>query len=266
MSMDTYVDSDWAGCKSTRRSTSGGGIKIGWHAIKTWSSTQATVALSSAEAELYSMTKGAAQTLGVMALAQDFGRKLSAKVHSDASAALGIVARQGLGKMRHLDVQYLWLQDKVRDGSLTVMKVPGQQNPADMLTKHVPAADVHRHMETLSMKVRNDRADIAPKLDRINDTTRDDDDHGDGDGWQKHGECLVRVHAKPRQALFTPLRVAGSPPAKALTAVRITEGVFCDNNEAFARTDNWTSRSAAHLDLGRRWTGSTRFIARKDRS
>ena len=78
---DTYVDSDWAGCKSSCRSTSGGVAKIGCHAIRSWSTTQATVAMSSAEAELYALTKGAANTLGFIALAKDFGYDLNPEPH-----------------------------------------------------------------------------------------------------------------------------------------------------------------------------------------
>ena len=55
---DTYVDSDWAACRSTGRSTSGGALTLGYHTIKTWSTTQAVVAMSSGEAELYALTKG----------------------------------------------------------------------------------------------------------------------------------------------------------------------------------------------------------------
>ena len=70
--------------------------------MKTWSTTQAVVALSSAEAELYALLKATSQTLGLVSLASDFGLELSAKVRTDASAALGIVNRQGLGKLTHL--------------------------------------------------------------------------------------------------------------------------------------------------------------------
>ena len=45
------TDSDWAGCRRTRRSTSGGCTYRGQHMLKFWSKTQAVVALSSAEAE-----------------------------------------------------------------------------------------------------------------------------------------------------------------------------------------------------------------------
>ena len=48
----SYSDSDWAGDKKTRKSTSGGVITIGSHYIKSWSKSQSVIALSSAEAEL----------------------------------------------------------------------------------------------------------------------------------------------------------------------------------------------------------------------
>ena len=89
--VDCFVDSDWAGCKATCRSTSGGALMLGSHCLKGYSTTQATVALSSGEAELYSMTKGASQALGIISLAADFGINLSGMVHCDAAAALGIV-------------------------------------------------------------------------------------------------------------------------------------------------------------------------------
>ena len=100
---DTFTDSDWAGCKATCRSTSGGVILLREHCLS-WSSTQAIVALSSAEAELYALTKGAAQALGVMSLLADFGVELTGAMHTDASAAIGIIRRKGLGKMRDLNV------------------------------------------------------------------------------------------------------------------------------------------------------------------
>ena len=103
-----FTDSDWAVCKTTCRSTSGGAALWGSHCFKSWSSTQATVALSSAEAELYALTKGAAQGLGLMTMLADFGTAVECTVHTDASAAIGIVRRAGFGKLRHLNVRYLW--------------------------------------------------------------------------------------------------------------------------------------------------------------
>ena len=69
----TYVDSDWAGDKASRKSTSGGMVFRGHHLIKSWSTNQQVIALSSGEAELHALTKGAAQTLGIVSMARDMG-------------------------------------------------------------------------------------------------------------------------------------------------------------------------------------------------
>ena len=55
-----YADSDWAGDKSSYKSTSGGALMWGSHTLKTWATPQSTIALSSGEAELFAMTKVAA--------------------------------------------------------------------------------------------------------------------------------------------------------------------------------------------------------------
>ena len=55
-----YVDTDFAGCSFTRKSTSGGLAFRGRHLLKTWSCTQKVVTLSSGEAELAGVVKGAA--------------------------------------------------------------------------------------------------------------------------------------------------------------------------------------------------------------
>lgn len=253
--LSTFVDSDWAGCKTTCRSTSGGAVLLGGHTLKTWASTQATVAMSSAEAELYAFTKGAAMTLGIIAMCADLGLELGAKVHSDASATLSIVQRQGLGKLRHVNVQYLWVQERVRNGDLDVAKVWGKENPADLMTKHLPASEMLDHLEKLSIKTDVTRAGIAPQLNGINESSEDcwKEERNGKDG------AVIRNHFKYRRELFTPIRVAGAPPAKALTAVRITRGQF-DNGQEFCRRDNWTTRTTAHLKLERPWTGSTMFV------
>ena len=60
-----YVDSDWAGNKITRKSTSGGAMSLGKHLTKSWRSTLQVMALSSGEAELQGMPKGATQKKGL---------------------------------------------------------------------------------------------------------------------------------------------------------------------------------------------------------
>ena len=255
--LDTFVDSDWAGCKATCRSTSGGAVKLGGHCIKTWSSTQATVAMSSAEAELYGLVKGAATSLGIISLCRDLGIGVNVHIHSDASATLAIIQRQGIGKLRHINVQYLWIQERVRNGEIRASKVPGKENPADLMTKHLPGAEIQFHMSNLYYDIGLSRAEIAPKLDVLNDAAEDNDDYWD---YNAPRSTVTRHHDRPRRALFTPIRVRGAPPGKALTAFRRTTGTFLDNGECFTRVDNWTTRSTAHLPLDRAWLGSSTFI------
>ncbi len=272
---------------------------LGSHMVMAWSSTQGVVALSSGEAELYALTKGAANTLGMISLALDFGMYLDGKVHSDASAAIGMVNRTGAGKLRHVRVQYLWVQDKVRSGELGVVKVPGEENPADLLTKHVNAQTLSRHVWRLGFEVLHNRASSAPTLNALMQlldsaverdvearTGRDpleeleremagaatrpsgakDDRTADSDvgvtqldAWRQEGVFVVREHRRFRHELFTPLRVSGAPSAKALTPTRITEGVYA-NGQSFRRVDAWTSRSHAHMHVERPWRGRTLFL------
>ena len=86
-------------------------------------------------------------------------------IEVDASAANGIAMRKGLGKVRHIDVNLLWLQDKVREGVLNVRKICGKDNVADMLTKYVSGADIKRLCDMVGIDIGKDRHPLAPKTD-----------------------------------------------------------------------------------------------------
>ena len=62
---------DWAGCRRTRRGTTGGYTVAGSHIIKLWCKTQVVVALSSAEAEMYGSVS--AETMGLILTFEDLG-------------------------------------------------------------------------------------------------------------------------------------------------------------------------------------------------
>ncbi len=109
---------------------------LGSHAIKHWSSTQSSVALSSGEAEFAGVIRGTGQGLGYQALLRDFGVNTSLRVWTDPSAAIGICNRQGLGKLRRLDTHTLWIQQAVRLGRVDLRKVAGEVNPTNLFTTH----------------------------------------------------------------------------------------------------------------------------------
>ena len=158
-----WTDTDFAGCKRTRKSTSGGVAMLGNHMVKTWCSTQAIVALSSGEAEYYGIVKGASVGMGIRSLLGDFGIDLALKVNTDASAAKGMANRRGLGKVRHIAVNQLWIQDRVAKGDLVICKVNGKENLADILTKHVNSEDVRVHLHRTGQYLQAGRHEIAPE-------------------------------------------------------------------------------------------------------
>jgi hypothetical protein len=156
-----YSDSDWAGDRKTGKSTSGGLIMMGHHLVKSWSRTQDSVTLSSAEAELVALSKLATEILGVRSMAAEWGLsnpREPSMLWADASAALSIAKRQGAGKMRHINVRTLWLQEKELQEVLSYVKIKGEDNPADGLTKHVRQELAAKYAKTLRMRLSNDRA------------------------------------------------------------------------------------------------------------
>ena len=92
---EAFSDANWAGCRQSRKSTSGGVVMIGKHLIKAYSKTQAIIAKSSAESELFGIVRATCEALGFITLVQDMGKDVKARLHMDANAAQGIIDRQG---------------------------------------------------------------------------------------------------------------------------------------------------------------------------
>ena len=108
------------------KNTSGGLLKLGTHIFKTWSTTQGVTALSSGEAEYYALVKTASQCLGMKAMMEDVGMHTNVKVITEATAAIGIARRTGLGPVRHIETNTLWVQEEVYRKEIQVEKVGGQ--------------------------------------------------------------------------------------------------------------------------------------------
>ena len=97
-------------------------------------------------------------------LCKDLGLEMTLAVYTDATAAIGICRRRGLGRVRHLSVADLWVQDKVRMNDFALRKIKGTENPADSLTKHIDHPTLQRHMQTMSLEYEEGRASSAPSL------------------------------------------------------------------------------------------------------
>ena len=134
---------------------------VGGAMVKHWAKTQPTIALSSGEAELGGICAGTAQAMGLQSLAADMNWPLKICVHSDATAAIGISKRRGLGKVRHLHTSDLWIQDKVKKEEIQIVKIPGSDNPADAFTKYLDQTVMNKALETMNLHFLEGRARAA---------------------------------------------------------------------------------------------------------
>ena len=128
---------------------------LGTDMIRSYSSTQGVVALSSGEAEYYGLSKGASIALGIVGMCSDMGVDFKVHISTDASAAKGIAMRIGLGKVRHLETTQLWLQEKAADGTITIAKIKGIDNCADAMTKYLTGPGLSEHCNKLTVNRTN---------------------------------------------------------------------------------------------------------------
>ena len=86
------------------------------------------------------------------------------RMSTDASAAEGMASRKGLGKLRHIEVNQLWLQDKVGDGEIMISNIKGESTPADTLTKHVDGDMLKQRVIQAQLHVTEGRHPLMPEV------------------------------------------------------------------------------------------------------
>eukprot|EP00972_Heterocapsa_arctica_P069693 10297022-Heterocapsa_arctica.AAC.1 len=121
MSEDILVttDASWASDEKGR-STSGGVVRVQGFVVQHWSRTQPTVAQSSCEAELLAMNGGATEGKFTQSVLEEMGQSLVIRLQSDSTSGIATAARRGVGRLRHLAVKQLWLQDEVKGGKIKI--------------------------------------------------------------------------------------------------------------------------------------------------
>ena len=222
------------------------------------------IAKSSAESELYSVVKGATEGLGLATLCKDLGVEVDIRLNLDATAAKGILERQGIAKVRHIDVNVLWLQQQAAKKLVPLVKVDGTSNCADLLTKHLTAQVQEKHVEMMQLEFRTGRAEIAAQLHALDRLHPQGEFHeaGASDKWAERGEngMWIRVHKVPRVSLFCPKGIPNGPGRKSrLGATRQTIGIS-ERGERFDHSDDWIQAESG-ASMTERWTGVTIFRA-----
>ena len=136
----------------------------GGHFVRSSSSTQNCVTLSSGEAELAGIVRGTCEALGAKSISRDLGQEVEGVVFTDSSAALSMTGRIGAGKIRHLDTSMLWVQQKQMRGEVEFKKVLGSNNVADLWTKNVDQNVRNKYMLEIGFRYAEGRAKRAVEL------------------------------------------------------------------------------------------------------
>ena len=128
---------------------------MGSHLLLHWSRIQSVIALSSAEAELYSSVTGITRALGLLHLGRDiWGEQWGRLQHRvDSSACKSILCRKGAGSVKHLATKSLWVQEAIRTFGVDVTRVDRNLNPSDSLASYSNSTTMREHLTMLNCKV-----------------------------------------------------------------------------------------------------------------
>ncbi|KAJ9552883.1 hypothetical protein OSB04_016928 [Centaurea solstitialis] len=132
-----YSDSDFAGCKIDRKSTTGGCHLLGGKLVSWTSKKQNSVSTSTAEAEYVAAGICCAQVLWLRNQLQDYDIQLSKiPIYCDNTSAIAIANNPVLhSKTKHIEVRYHFIRDHVMNGDIELHFVPTEYQLADLFTK-----------------------------------------------------------------------------------------------------------------------------------
>ena len=151
--LQVFSDANWAGDRSTRKSSSCAQYFLNGNFFFSATRTQKSIALSSAESEFIAAVSASADGVYLKRMLQEvLGTTVFLELRMDSSAARSLMKRQGVQKTRHIATGLLWVQDKVADGELGVKPVAGQHNPSDLGTKAHSTKRLHYLMNLLGFE------------------------------------------------------------------------------------------------------------------
>lgn len=142
MKLTAYTDADWAGCPSTRRSTSGYCLFLGDNLISWSAKRQPTVSRSSAEAKYKGVANAVAESCSLRNLLLEMERPLTQAtiVYCDNVSAVYLstnpVQHQ---RTKHIEIDIHFVREKVHMGTVRVLHIPSSLQYADIFTKGLPS-------------------------------------------------------------------------------------------------------------------------------
>jgi hypothetical protein len=133
-----YTDSDWAGCVSDRKSTSGCCFGLGSAVVSWFSRKQKSVALSSAEAEYMAASQASCEALWLRKMLIGlFGVQLRPTViYCDNQSCIKLSENPVFhDRSKHIEIRYHFIRDYVQRGAVELQYISTEEQVADILTK-----------------------------------------------------------------------------------------------------------------------------------
>jgi len=139
MKVKGYVDADFAGEVNHRRSTTGYIFIVGTGTVSWMSRIQKIVALSTTEAEYVAVTEVSKEMIWLQGLLTELGfMQERCALYSDSQSAIHVAKNSAFhSRTKHIGLRYHFIRSLLEDEVLTLIKIQGSKNHADMLTKVV---------------------------------------------------------------------------------------------------------------------------------
>lgn len=137
--LNAMTDSDWGSDPTTRRSQTGFFLSLSSGAISWTSRAQKTVAHSSTEAEYMALSDCSRQCVWVHQLLKELGYHVQPiQISGDNQGSIFIAQNPVTEKRsKHVDIRYHYIREVIARGLIEVTFIPGEDNPADLLTKNL---------------------------------------------------------------------------------------------------------------------------------
>jgi hypothetical protein len=195
-----YVDSDWAGCTDTRRSTTGYIFLVSGAPVSWSSKVQKTVARSSVEAEYMALSAAAQEAVYLRTLIEELGFKvqLPMTIFQDNQGSIFLAEGKGNhGRTKHIDIRHHFIRDLVEEKVIQVTYIPSNRNVADIFTKPLDQLKFGTHRAAMMSTLRQEPNRIPTAALFPNE---------ENSGWA----CMLRdglevvTHSSPREGIQEP--------------------------------------------------------------
>jgi transposase InsO family protein len=165
LKLEGFSDADWANDIDSRRSRTGYSFFLGDGCVSWQSKRQATVALSTTEAEYMSLSSACQELLWILSLTDEIGYPLPRPVtmHQDNKGCIELTKNnKNHPNTKHIDIRHHFIKDLVEKGTVTMQFRPTKTMTADIFTKALAAPRFQELRDSLNVHSRS-----AVKLNHV---------------------------------------------------------------------------------------------------